>query len=201
MGSKSKIDWLTGRDGKPGASWNTWSGCEPVSEGCAHCYARNMMRRFRGKKGWPDDPNVPQFFPERMDQPLRWTRPRRIFVCSMSDVMHEGIPDESIAEIWEVMRRAKQHTFIVLTKRSRRLRAIMPALPVLPNVCLGVTAENQRRADERIPDLLACDAAMYGVSIEPALGPVVLRPEWLERLSWTIFGAESGRGARPASLD
>jgi protein gp37 len=127
--------------------------------------------------------------------PLRWKRPRRIFVNSMSDLFHESIPDEWIERVFEVMRRAKHHTFQVLTKRSARMRewcngADPDIAWPLPNVWLGVSAEDQQRADERIPDLLATPAAVRFVSCEPLLGAIDLTNLPAERIDPEQCGAE-----------
>jgi len=187
-------------------------GCDPVSEGCAHCYARAMIRRFAGRKGWPETPNGVTLFPERLEQPLRWRKPRHVFVCSMSDLFHQNVPFDFIDRVWRVMDNCPQHTFMVLTKRPARMldywnrRAdIARSMGVaFSNVWLGVTAENQQRADERIPVLLDTPAAVRFVSIEPMLGPVNLldymrgfgRFEQSAGLDWIIVGGETGPGAR-----
>lgn len=175
-------------------SWNPVSGCTPISEGCQNCYAKRMANRLRGRCGYPaDEPFKVTLHKDRLEEPLRWKKPRRVFVCSMGDLFHENVPFEYIAKVWQTMNNAEQHTFLVLTKRPKRMaeflsllawynhdREVEPAEAVLgtggkytlPNVCLGVTVENQAYADERIPILLQIPAAVRFISVEPMLGSV-----------------------------
>lgn len=248
MSDRTGIEWTD-------ATWNPVTGCTKVSPGCDHCYAETFAERFRGTEGHYFERGFDvQLRPEKLDQPLRWRRPRRIFVNSMSDLFHDQVPDEYIAQVWAVMALAPQHTFQVLTKRHGRMRSLLssarfddlftdalysfesptgdePAEPVgsapgpLPNVWLGVSVEDQKRADLRVPALLDTPAAVRFLSCEPLLGPVDLtgfgtqqsywltgRPGWgapepgplamqpLEigpRIDWVIVGGESGPHARP----
>jgi protein gp37 len=113
---KTKIEWATD-------VWNPITGCDPISPGCAHCWAERFAERFRGVPGHPFEHGFDlQLRPERLDEPLRWRKPRRIFVCSMADLFHENVPDEYIDEVWARMALAPQHTFQVLTKRPERMR-------------------------------------------------------------------------------
>jgi protein gp37 len=262
VGDKSDIEWTD-------ATWNVVRGCARVSPGCENCYAERQAHRFSapgapyagltimGKHG-PRWVGKARFMPGLLDQPLRWTRPRRVFVNSMSDLFHDDISFEQIAAIFGVMGACKQHTFQVLTKRPERMleffrwledeptevlvcqaaRVLYPEPDhhlahisfehhaeaedwPLPNVWLGVSVENQKRANERIPLLLEAPAAVRFISAEPLLDAVNLRP-WLgtecvhddahvesdtnavicrkcdeaEHLSWVIVGGESGPGAR-----
>jgi protein gp37 len=197
-------------------TWNPIAGCARVSAGCENCYAEKMTRRLNmmGKPGyeglidhfWAQDSGrwrwsgKIQLFPERLDKPLRWRKPRRIFVCSMSDLFHPDVPDQFIARVFAMMARASRHTFQVLTKRPERAARLLgdPAQyeagefaislageletePYgyeggwpLPNVWLGTSVENQKAADERIPHLLATPAAVRFLSVEPLLGPINL---------------------------
>ena len=190
MSDKTKIEWTD-------ATWNPVTGCTMVSPGCDHCYAETIAHRFAGTAAYPDGFAV-TLRPERLDQPLRWRRPRRVFVNSMSDLFHKDVPDEYIACIWAVMALAPQHTFQVLTKRHGRMRSLLDDdgfiqrvwnemdgfLPrakhpdesrwPLPNVWLGVSVEDQQRADLRIPALLDTPAAVRFLSCEPLLRPVDL---------------------------
>lgn len=209
---KTKIEWTE-------YSWNPVTGCTSASEGCQNCYAKRMANRLRGRYGYPADPFRVTLHPEKLEEPLKWKKPRRVFVCSMGDLFHEQVPDEYIAKVWEVMNNASQHTFLVLTKRPQRMKDFLARLGwyihdrdgypmeavldeggkcTVKNVWLGVTAENQQRADERIPILLQIPAAVRFVSIEPMLGPVVIPEEWPD---WIICGGETGPGARPIHPD
>jgi protein gp37 len=135
-----------------------------------------MSNRLKGRYGYPkDDPFKVTFHPDRLDEPLHWKKPSRIFICSMGDLFHEAVPNLAIDMIWERMRKRQQHTFMILTKRPERLlKDYDTENGVLPNLWLGVTAENQRTADERIPILLQIPAAKRFISVEPMLGPVDL---------------------------
>ncbi len=172
MGDKSGIEWTD-------ATWNPVTGCDKVSPGCDRCYAETIAHRFAGTKAYPNGFQV-TLRPDRLGQPLRWRRPRRIFTNSMSDLFHDAIPDEYIAQVWDVMAQARQHTFQILTKRPGRMRSLMTRwqenMPgPLPNVWLGVSAEDQKWADVRIPILLDTPAAIRFVSAEPLLGPIDIR--------------------------
>ena len=328
----TKIEWCD-------KTWSPVTGCSPVSEGCEHCWAERFSKRLAGRCGYPaDEPFRVTLHPGRLDEPLRWRKPRRVFVCSMGDLFHPDVPDEFITKTWDIMWKAKQHTFLVLTKRPERMKQWItdnayaghfswvkrerdpfspgdlihiddlwmrnmcgwatgnkcdcnngyvcgyppdedsdkcehgnrlcmsyncpvassdpsekvlkenglggqydidnegcsidcdcmelhtrPRNAFVPNVWLGVTAENQARADERIPILLQIPAAVRLVSVEPTLGPIEIdyyfprydyRPTYeyfrmaygltndkpvLIRpgVDWVICGGESGPGARP----
>ncbi len=226
MSSKSDIQWTD-------ATWNPLRGCGLVSPGCSSCYAMKQAHRFSGEgrayagltklggRG-PVWTGVVRTVPEKLSEPLHWTKPRRIFVNSMSDLFHEDVPDEYIASVFGVMAACPQHTFQVLTKRAERMEkwfdwvvrqqatggflnqrlgplaeaAIRFGIPEnawvnagrvaksigdascwpwpLPNVHLGVSVESQQYADERIPHLLRCPAAVRFLSVEPQIGPVSL---------------------------
>ncbi|MCK4245313.1 MAG: phage Gp37/Gp68 family protein [Candidatus Omnitrophica bacterium] len=198
--SLTKIEWCT-------ASWSPVTGCSPVSIGCQNCYAERMARRLAGRYGYPKAPNHfnVTLHPDRMDEPLRWRKPRIVFVCSMGDLFHEEVRFEWIAYILGMPRRRPQDTFIVLTKRPVRMREIISrwneaGWQVPSNLWLGVTAENQATADERIPELLPIPTAVRFVSCEPLLGPIDLRP-YLKDLDWVIVGGETGPGWRYYSED
>lgn len=254
MSDKTGIEWTD-------ATWNPTTGCDKVSPGCDHCYAMTLAPRLKAM-GSPryqndGDPKTsgPGFgftmHPDALDQPLRWTKPRRIFVNSMSDLFHSDMSLDFLAEVFAVMSMAPQHTFQVLTKRPGVMRSVltrnvapipgasMPfkmlvdaarmkrGVSVLPdsrqpdgtyawplrNVWLGTSVEDQKRADLRIPALLATPAAIRFLSMEPLLGPVSFRwAKWaplvnashldgLRGIDWVIVGGESGRGARPMHAD
>lgn len=261
MADTTKIEWTD-------ATWNPVTGCSVISPGCTNCYAmrlagtrlqhhpsrEGLTHDSRGGPVWNGKVRINE---QWLEQPLRWRRPRRIFVCAHGDLFHESVLDEWIDRVFAVMALAPQHQFQVLTKRAARMQIHMQKLSddgpserladtagrmfgdeadvrvanhingwsratfapddnpadgtvprwPLPNVWLGVSVEDQARADERIPDLLATPAAVRFISAEPLLGPVVLRDNWLlpdlrhhvpdAQLDWVITGGESGLGARP----
>ena len=215
--NKTSIEWCD-------YTWNPISGCSPASEGCANCYAEGIAKRF--KMPW----GKPVFHPERLSDPLKLRKPSRIFVCSMSDLFHERVQAEWINGIIQTIRICPQHTFIILTKRSHRMKeyiSFVNQYAIISNLWLGVTVEKQARADERIPLLLQTPAAVRFVSVEPMLGEVNLQrilvkksvtkapditfdtlkgwhggaEEDRTKLDWGICGPESGPKARPFNLD
>jgi len=274
MADHSLIEWTD-------ATWNPITGCSVVSPGCTNCYAMKLagtrLKHIPSRAGLTRDSKAGPVWTgevrlneQWLDQPLRWTKPRRIFVCAHGDLFAENVPDEWIDRVFAVMALAPQHTFQVLTKRPARMRTYIKGhqskipylgrMPLerihleaadhmegdggymdtlkshggniyslycsvpwpLPNVWLGVSTEDQARADERIPDLLATPAAVRFVSAEPLLGPIdtllttergdldALRglgvhadeegpDDWYRTamLDWVIVGGESGQGARP----
>jgi protein gp37 len=219
MSDHSKIEWTD-------ASWNPVTGCTKVSDGCKHCYAERDWARLAAPRAKPNiytgrDFTDVRCHPERLDQPLRWTKPRRIFVNSMSDLFHEDIPSEFIAAVFHRMAMAPQHIFQILTKRPERMLNFLTGglafEKPLPNVWLGVSCEDQATADERIPLLLQTPAAVRFISAEPLLGPIDLWPwvninlpsRWPRHayaprgpfLDWLIAGGESGPRARPSHPD
>lgn len=247
----SEIEWTD-------ETWNPVTGCNKVSPGCAHCYAEGIAKRFWGDREFSDV----QFHPERLEQPLRWRKPRMVFVNSMSDLFHESVTDEQLDQIFAVMALTPQHTYQVLTKRPERMlrymdwcgrRHDLEGKPVslcrvdvvenatshwshcweierwpLPNVWLGVTVENQRTANERIPLLLQTPAAVRFLSCEPLLEEVILRRVkiaaisedgpatidpltgsmvdalkevgYTDKIDWIIAGGESGPKSRPCDI-
>lgn len=238
----TKIEWTE-------ATWNPVTGCTKVSQGCKNCYAERLAPKvFAGQvvevnTTPPKHPEMkasafrPRVFtdvrchPERLDAPLHWKKPRRIFVNSMSDLFHEDVPDEFIDQVFAIMARAPQHTFQILTKRPARALAFLKddvredyitdywradepdretwslMLP-LKNVWLGVSVEDQPTADERIPLLLQTPAAVRFLSCEPLLGPIDLQrtnrwpaAEYITQIDWVIAGGESGPKARPSHPD
>lgn len=263
MSTTSKIEWTE-------ATWNPTVGCTHVSPGCDNCYAARLTSgRLRHQPTYAGLAEGGKFngtvrtLADRLDAPLHWRKPRRVFVNSMSDLFHDSIPDEFIARVFAVMAAAPQHTFQVLTKRHARMRSLLTSadfwyevgrrarhlgyhydqaanhladgrniydtavwerLRCLPNVWLGVSAEDQKRADLRIPHLAATPAAVRFLSCEPLLGPIDLTglathsrgpvahwegrdqinaltgiprdPSWTSRpgIDWVIVGGESGKG-------
>jgi len=191
MADNSSIEWTE-------ATWNPVTGCDQVSPGCAHCYAKTFAERWRGVPGHPYEQGFDlRVWPERLEQPLRWTRPRMIFVNSMSDLFHEDIPLSYIEDIFDVMGRAGQHTFQILTKRHERLADLAPSLEWHPNIWIGVSIEN-RRFIGRADYLRKVDAAVRFISAEPLLGP--LEGLDLTDIHWLIAGGESGPGHRPVNV-
>lgn len=190
MADKSAIEWTD-------ATWNPVTGCTEVSPGCDHCYARTFAERFRGVKGHPYEQGFDlKLWPERLDLPLRWKKPRRIFVNSMSDLFHRDIPDDYIEKVFSTMCQADQHIFQVLTKRSARLARLAPRLPWPPNIWVGVSIETIRykwRADH----LRQVPAEIRFISAEPLLSP--LDELVLTGIQWLIVGGESGPGHRPCN--
>lgn len=230
---KTSIEWTD-------ASWNPVVGCTEVSPGCANCYAARLastrLRNTTQYKGlsilrdgrledaacaagirdvrshWTGEV---RFLPERLEEPLHWRKPRRIFVCDMGDLFHESVSWEWLDKIWLVMARAKQHTFQVLTKRATRMQEYLSDIhkPLLPNLWLGVSVENQHFAVQRIPDLLTTPAAVHFISAEPLLNEIRIAP-YLPKpvtkhgaenapayIKWVICGGESGPGARAMHPD
>jgi protein gp37 len=183
MADGSAIEWTE-------ATWNPVTGCSKVSPGCAHCYAETFAERWRGVPGHPYEQGFDlKLWPDRLEQPLRWKRPRVIFVNSMSDLFHEDIPDDYIGEVFDVMARADHHVFQILTKRHERLAELAPALAWPENVWMGVTIEN-RRFVHRADFLRQVPAAVRFISAEPLLGP--LEGLDLDDIDWLIAGGESG---------
>lgn len=257
MADGTHIEWTE-------ATWNPITGCSLASPGCTNCYAMQLAGTrlahipsraglTHPSKAGPVWTGEVRFNEEFLTQPLRWKRPRMIFVCAHGDLFHESVPDEWIDRIFAVMALCPQHTFQVLTKRLARMREYLttpgrhtailsaaadvgnrtivfgkPPAPIwpwpLPNVWLGVSVEDQQRADERIPDLLATPAAVRWISAEPLLGPVDLEiifacrgcpgcsqwgrnplsrigDCWAGKLDWVVVGGESGAKARPMHPD
>jgi protein gp37 len=178
--------------------WNPVTGCRKISPGCANCYAANVAKRFWGERQFTDV----RTHEDRLRQPLHWKKPSRVFVNSMSDLFHDDVPDAFIVMVFTIMESCPQHTFQILTKRPERMSALLShdSFPAMvrkygydwlgprtyqergphwrANVWLGVSVEDQARADERIPLLIKTPAAVRFLSIEPLLGPVDLT-KWL----------------------
>lgn len=236
MSGNTTIEWAT-------KVWNPLRGCSKVSEGCRNCYAARQAHRFSGPGlpyedltqkttagvNWTGKINL---VPKILDEPLRWRKSERVFVNSMSDLFHENVPITFIHDVFKVMAEANWHTFQVLTKRPERMRAVVDYIKPLflgmvfngskvewplPNVWLGVSVENQKAADERIPLLLQTPAAVRFLSMEPLLGPVDVPEVYMKKLDWgdgpkhwpdgagiidwIIVGGESGPHARPMHPD
>jgi protein gp37 len=190
MGDNSAIEWTD-------ATWNPVTGCTKISPGCKHCYAERLAARLlaMGNPRYRHGFDV-TLHADQIELPLRWRRPRRIFVNSMSDLYHEAVPDAFIQRVFEVMARARQHVFQVLTKRSERLPEIALRLPWPSNVWQGVSVESADYVG-RIAHLGKVPAAVRFLSVEPLLGPIPDLP--LDGVHWVICGGESGPERRPLS--
>ncbi len=229
MSQKTSIEWTD-------STWNPIRGCTRISPGCIHCYAEEntALRSDPGRWGAGYAKRTPdgarwtgkvELIEKHLEDPLRWRKPRRIFVNSMSDLFHEALSDDDILRVFDVIYRAhltRDHTFQILTKRPNRMRGFCKRLrfdygslrlskarsnrrsvaPQLGTMWLGVSVENQRRVDERLPVLITTPAAVRFLSCEPLLERLDLN-RWLAtgKIDWVIVGAESGRRARPMDLD
>lgn len=178
-------------------TWSPTTGCTPLSDGCLNCYAAVMARRLQamGTRGY-ERGFEPTCHPERLEQPLKWRKPRRVLTCSMGDLFHEEVPVKFIERVWEVILQADQHQFLVLTKRPGRLADVYPWFYHW-NIWMGVTIENQQEA-WRLDKLKEWWKGNIWLSCEPLLGPLELD---LEGVGWVVVGGESGPGARPMDLD
>jgi len=192
MSSTSKIEWTE-------ATWNPVRGCTKISPGCKHCYAETFAERFRGVPGHPYERGFDlRLVPEKLAEPLSWSQPRMVFVNSMSDLFHSGVPEDYIVAVARVMQAATWHTFQILTKRSDRLQQMLEKslkfAARLPNVWWGVSVEDRKHGLPRIEHLRRAQAGTRFLSIEPLLedlGTIDLRS-----MDWVIVGGESGPGAR-----
>jgi protein gp37 len=214
LSSESSIEWTD-------ATWNPVRGCNKISPGCKHCYAETFAERWRGVPGHPYEQGFDvRLVPEKLTEPLRWTKPRQVFVNSMSDLFHEDVPDNFIDQVVAVMAVTARHTYQVLTKRAERMAAYFNGLRLdrveraaralghsiqfhgtslvdwpLPNVWLGVSVEDREHGLPRLNALRRTPAAVRMVSIEPLLED--LGQIDMEGIGWVIVGGESGAGARP----
>jgi protein gp37 len=197
MSATSDIEWTD-------ATWNPVRGCTKISPGCARCYAETFAERFRGV---PDHPYEQGFdlrlVPHKLAEPLRWATPKRIFVNSMSDLFHDGVPDAYIEQVARVMELANWHTNQVLTKRADRMRDLLRGRLAfaagLQNVWWGVSVENRTHGVPRIDILRDAPAATRFLSVEPLLEDLGALD--LTGIHWVIVGGESGPGARPLRKD
>ncbi len=216
MAGKSKIEWT-------GETWNVIRSCSRVSKGCRHCYAeRQAVRQCgpgkayeglvqmtpRGRR-WT---GVTRVVEELIEKPLYWRQPRTIFVNSMSDFFHETILPEDIERIWGVMERANWHTYQILTKRPERMANWMSRYNITapPHIWLGVSAEDQKTFDYRVPYLFKIKASIRWASLEPLLNPITFanifphpskEADNRNKLDWVVVGGESGSQARPMEFD
>ncbi len=188
MSEVSSIEWTD-------ATWNPVTGCTKVSQGCKHCYALRFAERFRDVKGHPYEQGFDlKLWPDRLRLPLEWKEPKRIFVNSMSDLYHPGVPDPYIRNIFATMVEARWHTFQILTKRAERLGKLGRSLPWRPNIWQGVSIENADVA-WRAEELRKVPANVRFLSLEPLIGPLTSLD--LSGIHWVIVGGESGPHARP----
>ena len=192
MAQGSKIEWTD-------ATWNPVTGCNKISPGCKHCYAERLSKRLKatGMAKYSNGFEV-TLHPDTLEIPLRWRKPRSIFVNSMSDLFHVDVPEPFIRDVFGVMERAHWHRYQVLTKRADRVAELSPALPWPSQVWMGVSVESQDYVD-RIDMLRDTDAQVKFLSLEPLLGP--LPGLDLQGIDWVIVGGESGPGARPINPD
>jgi protein gp37 len=193
MSEQSKIEWTE-------ATWNPVRGCTKISPGCKNCYAETFAERFRGVKAHPYERGFDlRLVPDKLGEPLRWRTPKMIFVNSMSDLFHEGVPDSYIIAAARVMMTAKWHTYQVLTKRSHRLRKLLATelkfAATQPHIWWGVSVEDKKHGLPRIEDLRAANATVRFLSIEPLLEDIGTLN--LIDIHWVIVGGESGPGSRP----
>jgi protein gp37 len=189
----SSIEWTD-------ATWNPVRGCTKISPGCKNCYAKTFAERFRGVPGHPYEQGFDlRLVPEKLFEPLKWKRPKKIFVNSMSDLFHPDVPDEFIVRVAEVMIQGDWHNYQVLTKRAERLETLLNSklkfATVSSHIWWGVSVEDRKHGIPRIEHLRNTPAAIKFLSIEPLLQDLGLVN--LKAIDWVIVGGESGRGARP----
>lgn len=201
MGKNSAIEWTD-------ATWNPWMGCTKISEGCKNCYM------FRDQKRFGHEPTKLRRSKTTFHDPLSWKESKHIFVCSWSDFFHPEVPEKWRTDAYEIIRKTPQHTYLILTKRPEQMAARLPMSWFMgggnpyPNVWLGVSAENQKRAQERIPILLKIPAKVHFVSAEPLLSPIEF-DGWLKNfgegqnfIDWIITGGESDlKNPRPMNIE
>jgi protein gp37 len=190
--AQSKIEWT-------GSTWNPITGCTKYSDGCKNCYAEKMATRLKNM-GLKKYSNAFELTLHRgnIEDPLRMKKPQTIFVCSMSDIFHEDVPDEFILKLFEVMNKAHWHTFQVLTKRAERISLLSDKINWTKNIWLGTTVEN-RKETHRIEHLRNSGAFIKFLSVEPLLEAIPSMN--LSGIDWVIVGGESGPNSRPIKED
>jgi protein gp37 len=198
--AETSIEWTD-------ATWNPVAGCTVLTAGCTNCYAmrmaarldamgtakyRGLTRKSGGRAVWTGKIRVDE---ASLNTPRSWSKPRKVFVNSMSDLFHEDVPVDFIAKVWAVMRDTPRHTYQILTKRPERMAEVLSASPfeVLPNVWLGTSIEDSRVLN-RLDDIRRVPAAIRFVSLEPLIGSVAAGD--LHGIHWAIVGGESGPRAR-----
>jgi protein gp37 len=188
MATRSNIEWTE-------MTWNPVTGCTKVSPGCLNCYAERMAKRLKAMGvGRYEAGFALRTHEDALEAPLHWEAPRKVFVNSMSDLFHRDVPLAFIQRVFDVMNHCPQHQFQILTKRAGRLRALADRLNWTPNIWMGISVEDQKRA-RRAFELAAVPAHVRFLSVEPLLGPIEQLP--LDGIHWVIVGGESGPGARP----
>ena len=197
MSIESSIEWTD-------ATWNPVRGCTKISPGCKHCYAEVFAERFRGVSGHAYERGFDlRLVPDKLAEPLRWSKPRMIFVNSMSDLFHMKVPDSYIEKVAKVMSIANWHTFQVLTKRSERLNKMLNTslrpYARLKHIWWGVSVEDRKYGLPRVQHLRATPAAVRFLSVEPLLEDIGNIN--LNGIAWVIVGGESGSKARPIKPD
>ena len=193
MSEKSSIEWTD-------ATWNPVRGCVKVSPGCLHCYAETFAERFRGVKGNAFEQGFDlRIVPHKLVDPATWGKSKVVFVNSMSDLFQNGVPDEYVEAVCQVMRRVNWHVYQVLTKRHERMRELLSGklawAAQLENIVWGVSVENRRHGLPRIEELRNTPARYRFLSIEPLLEDLGIVD--FTGIDWVIVGGESGPGARP----
>ena len=196
MADGSAIEWTD-------ATWNPVTGCTKITRGCDNCYAARFAERFRGVAGHPFENGFDLTLrPAKLDQPLRWKRSRTIFVNSMSDLFHKGVPRSFVDQVFDTMEAADWHVFQLLTKRSSRMRDYLRSRYAErqppEHIWCGVSVE-EAQARGRIDHLRAAPAGVRFLSIEPLIGPIGEID--LTGIHWVIVGGESGPRARPMQID
>jgi len=188
LSAKSTIEWTE-------STWNPVTGCTKISPGCDNCYAERLSKRLRsmGQPNYANGFNL-AIHEHALELPLHWKKPQMIFVNSMSDLFHEGVPLDFVKKVFDVMNTANWHQYQVLTKRSKRLLEINQFIPWAENIWMGVSVETEKYV-HRIDDLRRTGAHFKFLSLEPLLGPLPNLD--LKEIDWVIVGGESGPGSRP----
>src|SRR5260221_99751 len=197
MSFGSTIEWTD-------ATWNPVRGCTKVSPGCTHCYDEPFAERFRGVPGYPFEQCFDlRLVPDKLADPIRWSKPKKIFVNSMSDLFHEGVADEYIESVCRVMLAANWHTYQILTKRADRMAALLQGKlsdsARATHIWWGVSVENRQHGLPRIAKLRSANAMVAFLSVEPLLEDIGQFD--LGGIHWVIVGGESGPGARPMEAE
>ena len=192
MAINSKIEWTE-------SSWNPVTGCIKISAGCKNCYAMRLAKRLKamGNPRYENGFDI-TLHDDLIDLPLKWRKPKKVFVNSMSDLFYEDIPIDFILRVFDTMNKAYWHNFQILTKRSERLLQVASELNWTKNIWMGVTVEDSD-VISRIDDLKEVPAALRFLSIEPLIGSISKLN--LKNIDWVIVGGESGPGARPMDIE